>query len=82
MNGHASLGFYCVDAPLIKYAEVLRPRISGRGTECVNVLELFIGQLFKLLYDKACIPEYWKHASLIHCTRRGHSLISTVIACW
>eukprot|EP00983_Pelagomonas_calceolata_P117221 1160393-Pelagomonas_calceolata.AAC.8 len=56
-NGHASPGFDCVAAPFIKYATVFCPRMSGWGTERVNVLEPFIGQLFKLLNDKACIPE-------------------------
>eukprot|EP00983_Pelagomonas_calceolata_P005928 196676-Pelagomonas_calceolata.AAC.1 len=51
MSRRASLGFDCVAAPFIKYATVLRPRMSGRGTERVNVLEPFIGQLFTLLYE-------------------------------
>eukprot|EP00983_Pelagomonas_calceolata_P072424 1151704-Pelagomonas_calceolata.AAC.2 len=54
MNGRASPGFDCVAAPFIKYATVLRPKMSGLGTELVNVLEPFIGWIFKLLYDKTC----------------------------
>ena len=71
MNGHASPGFDCVAAPFIKHATALRPRSSGRGTERVNVLVPYIGQLFKLLYDKACIPECWKHAKLTPLHKKG-----------
>eukprot|EP00967_Tisochrysis_lutea_P152358 scaffold298282_cov18-Tisochrysis_lutea.AAC.1 len=64
MNGRASLGFDCVAASFIKYAKLLRPQMSGWGTEHANVLEPFIGQLIKLLFDKACIPECRKHVKL------------------
>eukprot|EP00983_Pelagomonas_calceolata_P102964 1158866-Pelagomonas_calceolata.AAC.11 len=70
-NEHASLGFGCVAAPFIKYATVLCPRMSGWGTERVNLLKPFIGQLFKLLYDKACIPDLWKHAKLTPLYKMG-----------
>jgi hypothetical protein len=56
MNGRASPGFDCVAALLIKHAVVVRPRADGRGTERVNVLVPYVGRLFKLLHDKACIP--------------------------
>eukprot|EP00983_Pelagomonas_calceolata_P018900 594583-Pelagomonas_calceolata.AAC.1 len=63
MNGRASPGFDCVAAPFIKYAAqhaMVRPQVYGRGTERVNVLLPYIAWLFKLFYDKARIPEYWK----------------------
>eukprot|EP00983_Pelagomonas_calceolata_P049960 1141734-Pelagomonas_calceolata.AAC.4 len=82
MNGRASLGFYCVAARFIKYTTVLHPCMSGRGTEHVNVLEPFIGWLTKLLFDKACIPDCWKHAKLTPLYDTGHSLIPTAITCW
>eukprot|EP00983_Pelagomonas_calceolata_P064886 1148341-Pelagomonas_calceolata.AAC.1 len=71
MNGRASPGFDCVAAPFTKYATVLRPQMSGRGNEPVNVKEPFIGRLFKLLYDKACIPDCWKHAKLTPLYKKG-----------
>jgi len=60
MNAQASPGFDCVAAPFIKYAVVQRLRPSGRGYDRVNVLEPYIAQLFKLLFEKARIPDDWK----------------------
>jgi hypothetical protein len=71
MNGRASPGFDCVAAPFIKYATVVRPRVIGRGTERVNVLVPYIARLFKLLYDKARIPECWKQAKLTPLYKKG-----------
>ena len=56
MNDQAFPGFDCVRAPFIKHAVVQRLQPSGRGYDRVNVLEPYIAQLFKLLYEKAHIP--------------------------
>eukprot|EP00983_Pelagomonas_calceolata_P023467 739235-Pelagomonas_calceolata.AAC.1 len=71
MNGRASPGFDCVAAPLIKYAAVVRPRFNGWGTERVNVLVPCIAGLFKLFYDKARIPDFWKKAKLTPLYKKG-----------
>eukprot|EP00983_Pelagomonas_calceolata_P030030 940152-Pelagomonas_calceolata.AAC.1 len=71
MNGRPSPGFDSVAVPLIKYATVLCPRLAGQGTEYVNVLEPYIGRLFKLLFDKASISECWKHAKLTPLYKKG-----------
>eukprot|EP00983_Pelagomonas_calceolata_P115728 1160228-Pelagomonas_calceolata.AAC.9 len=44
-----------------------------RGTGRVNVLEPFISQLFKLMLDEACIPEFWKAAKVTPLHERGMS---------
>ena len=56
INGRASPGFDCVAAPFIKHAVVILPRADDRGNMRVNVLVPYVGRLFKLLHDKACIP--------------------------
>eukprot|EP00983_Pelagomonas_calceolata_P024245 763672-Pelagomonas_calceolata.AAC.1 len=50
---------------------MVRPRVNGRGTERVNVLVPYIARLFKLLYDKARIPECRKKAKLIPLNKKG-----------
>ena len=71
MNAQASPGFDCVSAPFIKHAVVQRLRPSGRGYDRVNVLEPYIAQLFKLLYEKAHIPNDWKKAKLAPVYKKG-----------
>jgi len=71
MNAQASPGFDCVAAPFIKYAVVQRLRPSGRGYDRVNVLEPYIAQLFKLLFEKARIPDDWKKAKLAPVYKKG-----------
>mmetsp|Transcript_26797 Transcript_26797/g.72348 ORF Transcript_26797/g.72348 Transcript_26797/m.72348 type:complete len:767 (-) Transcript_26797:740-3040(-) len=71
MNGSAPSGFDVITAPFIKGAVVLRPKLNGRGTESVNVLEPFVAKLFKLLHDKARIPACWKYAKLSPLYKKG-----------
>jgi hypothetical protein len=71
MNGRASPGYDCVTASSIKNAAVVRPKPYGRGSERVKVLAPYIAQLFNLLYDKACIPAYWKQAKLSPLYKKG-----------
>ena len=52
-------------------AEVVRPKPDGRGSERVKVLAPYIAQLFKLLYDMACIPACWKQAKLSPLYKKG-----------
>jgi len=85
-NGRASPGFDCVAAPFIKHAVVIRLRADGRGNKRVNVLVPYFGRLFELLHGKlvALRPAYLPAGntlSSLPCTRRGHSLVQTVIAC-
>eukprot|EP00983_Pelagomonas_calceolata_P011082 357534-Pelagomonas_calceolata.AAC.1 len=44
MNGSASSGFDVIAASFIKGTVVLRPKLNGRGTENVNVLEPFVAK--------------------------------------
>jgi hypothetical protein len=71
MNAQASPGFDCVAAPFIKHAVVERPRLGRRGYDRVNVLQPYIAQLFKLLYEKARIPADWKKAKMVPLYKKG-----------
>eukprot|EP00983_Pelagomonas_calceolata_P000793 28687-Pelagomonas_calceolata.AAC.1 len=71
MNGRTSPGFDCVATPFIKYAAVVRPQVNGRRTERVNVLVPYIARVFKLLYNKACIPDCWRKAKLTPLYKKG-----------
>eukprot|EP00983_Pelagomonas_calceolata_P056850 1144810-Pelagomonas_calceolata.AAC.2 len=49
-----------------------RPKLYGRGTQSVNVLEPFVAKLFKMLHDEAHILlSCWKHAKLHSLYRKG-----------
>eukprot|EP00983_Pelagomonas_calceolata_P062838 1147457-Pelagomonas_calceolata.AAC.4 len=74
MNPSSSPGFDRASAPFLKSAVKLVPRASGRGADRVNVLVPLISQLFWLMLDKVCIPEYWKAAKCTPFHKKGHVL--------